>query len=70
MVVVKQNPQDTSTFYLEHIYKLQVLADPNISRPFVPPTPVRPCPFFLPEYAIWVNSLWFMSLATSLTCAR
>ena len=66
---LKRNPQDTAVFYLENMYKLQVLADPNISRPFIPSTPVQLPPFSPPKYAIWVNSLWFSSLAISLTCA-
>ncbi|KAI0247168.1 hypothetical protein BJV78DRAFT_1364357 [Lactifluus subvellereus] len=65
----KHNPQDTSAFYLENMYKLQVLANPNISRPFIPSTPAEPPPFSPPKYVIWVNSLWFLSLAISLTCA-
>ncbi|KAI0247178.1 hypothetical protein BJV78DRAFT_1157378 [Lactifluus subvellereus] len=69
VVDLKQNPQDTPAFYLENMYKLQVLADPNISRPFIPSTPTQPPPFSPPKYVIWVNSLWFLSLAISLTCA-
>ncbi|KAH9972305.1 hypothetical protein BGW80DRAFT_1173363, partial [Lactifluus volemus] len=61
--------QDTSAFYLQNIYMLQTLSDPNISRPFIPSTPVQPPHFSPPTYAIWVNSLWFLSLAISLTCA-
>ncbi|KAH9998309.1 hypothetical protein BJV77DRAFT_940743, partial [Russula vinacea] len=33
-----------------------------------PPTLVKP-PVFSPRYAICVNSLWFLSLVVSLTCA-
>ncbi|KAI9433329.1 hypothetical protein H4582DRAFT_1003036 [Lactarius indigo] len=61
---LRPNSQDTSAFYLQHIY--QLLADPNrsnVSIPLVPP------PFSPPRYAVWVNSLWFLSLAISLTCA-
>ncbi|KAI0253423.1 hypothetical protein BJV78DRAFT_1123231, partial [Lactifluus subvellereus] len=64
---LKPNSQDTSAFYLEKIY--QLLADPNISRSSIPITPLRPPPFSPPKYVIWVNSLWFLSLAISLTCA-
>ncbi|KAI0253408.1 hypothetical protein BJV78DRAFT_208802 [Lactifluus subvellereus] len=64
---LKPNSQDTSAFYLENIY--QLLADPNISRSSIPVTPLRPPPFSPPKYVIWVNSLWFLSLAISLTCA-
>jgi hypothetical protein len=63
---IQQNPQDTSNFYLGNIY--QLLADPNRSNissslPTFPPT------FSPPTYAVWVNSLWFLSLVISITCA-
>jgi Family of unknown function (DUF6535) len=64
---LKLNPQDTSAFYLQNIY--QLLADPNVSRPSIPDAPVKPLPFSPPKYVIWVNSLWFLSLTISLTCA-
>ena len=58
------NSQDTSAFYLGNIY--EVLADPNATRP----SPVaKPPPFSPPRYVVWVNSLWFLSLVISLTCA-
>jgi hypothetical protein len=44
----------------------QLFADPNVS---VPPTLAKPPPFSPPTYAVWVNSLWFLSLVISLTCA-
>ena len=47
----------------------QLLADPNISRTSILATPATPPPFSPPRYAIWVNSLWFLSLVISLTCA-
>lgn len=46
------------------MYQLQ--ADPNVSRPSVPSEPPA---FSPPKYAIWVNSLWFLSLVISLSCA-
>ena len=64
---IQPNPQDTpSNFYLANIY--QTISDPNqpnvsSSLPTSPPT-LPP-----PNYAIWVNSLWFLSLMVSLTCA-
>ncbi|KAI0297591.1 hypothetical protein B0F90DRAFT_1938659 [Multifurca ochricompacta] len=61
---LRPNSQDTSAFYLQNIY--QLLADRNTS---VPPTLTRPPAFSPPKYAIWVNSLWFLSLVISLTCA-
>ena len=64
---LKPNPQDTSAFYLENIY--QLLADPNVSRVSVPSNLVTPPPFSPPGHAVWVNSLWFLSLAISLTSA-
>ena len=64
---LKPNSQDTSAFYLGNIYRL--FADPNVSRSSIPVAPLRPPPFSPPKYAIWVNSLWFLSLAISLTCA-
>jgi Family of unknown function (DUF6535) len=66
---LKPNSQDTSAFYLQNIYQLQLLADSNESRPLVPATPAVPPPFSPPRYVIWVNSLWFLSLVISLTCA-
>ena len=65
---LRPNSQDTSAFYLGNIY--QVLADPNASSTTpTPPTLVKPPVFSPPRYAIWVNSLWFLSLVVSLTCA-
>jgi hypothetical protein len=59
---IRPSAQDTSNFYLANIY--QAIADPtNISLPSSPP------PFSPPNYAIWVNALWFLSLVISLTCA-
>ncbi|KAI0246527.1 hypothetical protein BJV78DRAFT_144122 [Lactifluus subvellereus] len=64
---MRPGPQDNSEFYLKNIYRL--LADPNVSRASVLAVPAKPPPFSPPKYAIWVNSLWFLSLAISLTCA-
>ncbi|KAH8980611.1 hypothetical protein EDB92DRAFT_1783058, partial [Lactarius akahatsu] len=61
---IRPNPQDTSNFYLANIY--QVIADPNRTNIVLlssPPT------FSPPSFAVWVNSLWFMSLVISLTSA-
>ncbi|KAI0250418.1 hypothetical protein BJV78DRAFT_559246 [Lactifluus subvellereus] len=66
---LKPNSQDTSAFYIEKIYQLQVLADSNISLPSILSNPAQPSPFSPPKYAILVNSLWFLSLVISLTCA-
>ena len=59
---IRQNPQDTSNIYLANIDKM--LADPNGSN-----KPASPPPFSPPNYAVWVNALWFLSLVISLTCA-
>src|SRR6266481_7821523 len=64
---LRPNSQDTSAFYLGNIY--QVLADPNATRSSIPPPVAQPPPFSPPRYAVWVNSLWFLSLVMSLTCA-
>ncbi|KAH9971417.1 hypothetical protein BGW80DRAFT_1460671 [Lactifluus volemus] len=64
---LKPNPQDTSAFYLANIY--QLLADLNVSRESIPATPAQPPPFSPPTSAVLVNSLWFLSLVISLTCA-
>ena len=60
---IRQNPQDTSNFYLSNIYRTTV--DPNSSSSL----PVSPPPFSPPNYAVWVNALWFLSLVISITCA-
>ncbi|KAN0140469.1 hypothetical protein V8E53_001678 [Lactarius tabidus] len=63
---IRQNPQDTSNFYLANIY--QAIADPNNSNISISP-PASPPPFSPPNSAVWVNALWFLSLVISLTCA-
>ena len=60
---IRQNPQDTSNFYLSNIYRTTV--DPDISSSL----PTSPPPFSPPNYAVWVNALWFLSLVISITCA-
>jgi hypothetical protein len=63
---IRPNLQDTSNFYLANIYR--TIADPNgsnVSSSF----PTSPPPFSPPNYAVWVNTLWFLSLIISLTCA-
>ena len=63
---IRQNPQDTSNFYLANIY--EVIADPNRSN-ITSSLPASPPPFSPPNYAVWVNALWFLSLVISITCA-
>jgi hypothetical protein len=61
---IQQNPQTISNFYLANIQ--QALTDPkplNISLLPSPPT------FSPPATAVWVNSLWFFSLAINVTCS-
>jgi hypothetical protein len=60
---LQQNPQDTSNFYLANMY--QATINPNASGSL----PTSPPPFTPPNYAVWVNSLWFLSLVIGLTCA-
>ncbi|KAF8494151.1 hypothetical protein F5888DRAFT_674340 [Russula emetica] len=65
---LRPRPRDDSAFYLQNIY--QLLANPNAydaSNP--PPFVITPPAFSPPLYAVWVNSLWFLSLAISLTSA-
>ena len=63
---LRPNSQDTSAFYLGNIY--EVLADSNATRASIPPV-AKPPLFSPPRYAVWVNSLWFLSLVMSLSCA-
>ena len=63
---LRPNSQDTSAFYLGNIYG--VLADPNVTRTSIP-SPANPPPFSPPRYTVWVNTLWFLSLVMSLSCA-
>ena len=60
---LQQNPQDTSNFYLANTYLATI--NPNASSSL----PTSPPPFIPPNYAIWVNGLWFLSLVISITCA-
>ena len=61
---IRQNPQDTSNFYLANIY--QAIADPNPANISALPSPPQ---FTAPTFAVWVNGLWFLSLVISITCA-
>ncbi|SRR6266478_1617192 len=64
---LRPNSQDTSAFYLGNIY--QILADPNVARLSIPSPVAQPPPFSPPRYAVWVNSLLFLGLVMSLSCA-
>ena len=60
---IQQSAQETSNFYLSNIYR--TIVDPNISSTL----PISPPPFSPPNYAVWVNAFWFLSLVISITCA-
>jgi Family of unknown function (DUF6535) len=62
---LKEDPQKTSAFYLENIYKLQ-LADSNASRSL---TPDQPPLFSASKTAILANALLFMSLCLNVFAA-
>jgi hypothetical protein len=65
---LQPNPQATSAFYLANIY--QVLAASNNSQTIISlPLPPDPSTFAPPLSALWFNTLWFLSLVISLTCA-
>ena len=64
---IKPNFQHASMFYLENIY--QVLGNSNASQISTPHPLGKPPGFSPPRYAIWVNSLWFLSMLISLTGA-
>jgi hypothetical protein len=64
---LKPNPQDTSAFYLKMIY--QLLANPNASEAYIISTLTATPAFSPPRYAIWTNSLWFLSVASSILSA-
>ena len=49
------------------MYELQT--DPNVSLPSFSSPLAKPSAFSPPNYAVWVNSLWFLSLVISLTSA-
>jgi len=61
---LKPSSQDISAFYLANIY--QIL---NGSQIVIPPSLSDPSTFSPSTSAVWVNSLWFLSLLISLTCA-
>ena len=60
---LRLNPQDTSNFYLANIYQATIHPNQSSSLPASPP------PFIPPNYAVWVNGLWFLSLVISIICA-
>jgi len=67
-VAVQDLRSDSSAFYLRNIN--QVLTDTRRSDVVTPRAIANaPSTFSPPKYAIWVNTLWFLSLVISLTCA-
>ncbi|KAH9056381.1 hypothetical protein EDB87DRAFT_1239388 [Lactarius vividus] len=62
---IRPNPQDTSNFYLANIYRTLANPGANISTSI----PTSPPPFSPPGYAVWVNTLLFLSLVISISCA-
>ena len=66
---IRRNPQDTSAFYLAHIYQ-ELSTQPNGSKPSILSSLSDPNETYTPPtLAVWVNGLWFMSMVISLTCA-
>ncbi|KAN0137026.1 hypothetical protein V8E53_005023 [Lactarius tabidus] len=62
---IQADPQDTSNFYLASIHQA-LTGGSNLSSISLPSSPPA---FTPPTYGIWVNSLWFLSLVISMTCA-
>jgi len=61
---MRPDPNDTVVFYLENIYLL--LANPNASQASNSFTLATPPAFSPPPWAVWVNSLWFLSGVSSI----
>ena len=66
---LRQSPQANTEFYLWNIYHILANQSTDVSPMFTPSSIVRPPTFSPPKYAIWVNSLWFLSLVISLISA-
>lgn len=64
---LKPDPQEKSASYLEKIY---LLADSNRTHDIPTfPTQSNPSTFSPPKSAVWVNSLWSLSLVMTLSSA-
>jgi hypothetical protein len=66
---LQPSSQDASAFYLANVY--QLLSNENGSQVIIPSsvTSLDPSSFTVPASAVWVNSLWLLSLVISVTCA-
>ena len=68
---LQPSSQDASAFYLANVY--QLLSNESRSQlPVTIPSSVTsldPALFTVPASAVWVNSLWLLSLVISVTCA-
>ncbi|KAN0137370.1 hypothetical protein V8E53_004815 [Lactarius tabidus] len=66
---LQPSSQDASAFYLANVY--QLLSKENGSQVTIPSsvTSLDPALFNVPASAVWVNSLWLLSLVISVTCA-
>ncbi|KAH9030322.1 hypothetical protein EDB85DRAFT_1837431, partial [Lactarius pseudohatsudake] len=64
---LRPDPQDKPTFYLENIY--QLLADSDRTDVTTSFNQSHPPTFSPPRSAVWVNSLWSLSLVIALSCA-
>ncbi|KAN0116015.1 hypothetical protein V8E52_006321, partial [Russula decolorans] len=64
---LKPNPQANSEFYLKNICQSLSHENDSCQPPF--PAAADASTFSPPNSAIWVNSLWFLSVLISLTCA-
>jgi hypothetical protein len=66
---LQPSSQDASAFYLANVY--QLLSKENGSQVIIPSsvTSLDPASFTVPASAVWVNSLWLLSLVISVTCA-
>jgi len=66
---LRQSPQAKSEFYLENIYYILGNQSINVSPTSIPSPAAQPPTFSPPKYAIWVSSLWFLSLVIGFTGA-
>ena len=65
---LRPNSTDISAAYLANIF--QLLADRDGSHVFIPSSLSPPSSdFSVPKHAVWVNTLWFLSLVISISCA-